>query len=368
MAFAAVAKIRSTALRHNLQRAREAAPGCPVMAVVKANAYGHGLVATARALDGADAFGVARIAAALELRRAGVEKAIVVLSAWLDDETIRQAREHDLQVVVYDETQVSLLTTTGSGKPLSVWLKIDSGMGRLGIAPDSVATAIEQLRNSRHIAPDLRLMTHLSCADDTSSSVTEEQLRVFGEAIGDWDGDISIANSAGILGWPDVMHPGSTIRFSGRNWIRPGLMLYGVSPLIGRSASECGLLPAMSFEGRVLTVRDLNEGGSVGYGAEWRAGRDSRIGVVNVGYADGYPWRLSNRATVRVAGTAVPVVGRVSMDMISIDLTDAPEVRPGDAVVIWGTDQTVEELADIAGTSPYELLTGVGSRVERRHE
>jgi len=368
MAFAAVAKVRSTALRHNLQRAREAAPGCPIMAVVKADAYGHGLVATSRALDGADAFGVARFAEALELRRAGVDKAIVVLSAWLDDETLALARDHELQVVVYDETQSSMLTGAGSGKPVDVWLKIDSGMGRLGIAPSNVAATIEQLRDSNNVTPDLRLMTHLSCADDTSRGVTGEQLRVFGDAIGDWDGDISIANSAGILGWPDAVVPGPAVRYSGRNWIRPGLMLYGVSPLTGRTARECGLEPAMLFEGRVLAVRDLGEGGTVGYGAEWQAARDSRIGVVNVGYADGYPWRLSNRATVRVAGTTVPVIGRVSMDMISIDLTDVPEARPGDAVVLWGVDPTVGELADIAGTSPYELLTGMGSRVARQHQ
>jgi len=368
MAPEAVARIQSAALRYNLQRARDAAPGCPVMAVVKANAYGHGLVATAQALDGADAFGVARISEALELRRAGIEKTIVVLSAWLDDAAITQVRDHDLQVVVYDEAQVSLLTKNDSGRPLSVWLKIDSGMGRLGIAPARAAAAIGRLRDSQNIAPDLRLMTHLSCADATSESDTEKQLRIFGEAIGDWQGDISIANSAGILGWPDAVQRGTLVRYSGRNWIRPGLMLYGVSPLIGRTAGDCGLLPAMTFEGSILTVRELGEGASVGYGAEWRAGRDSRIGVVNVGYADGYPWRLSNRATVRVAGMAVPVIGRVSMDMIGIDLTEVPEAGPGDAVVLWGQDLSVEGLAELVGTSPYELLTGVGTRVRRQYE
>jgi len=368
MAFAAVAKVRSTALRHNLQRAREAAPGCPVMAVVKANAYGHGLVATAQALDSADAFGVARFEAALELRHAGVNKDIVVLAAWLDAETLALARQHDLQVVVHDEAQVATLAAVAAGNPLQVWLKIDSGMGRLGIAPGKAAKVIESLRDNAMVAPDLRLMTHLSCADETSRSETDEQLRLFGEVIGDWQGDISIANSAGILGWPDAVTSGPALRYSGRNWIRPGLMLYGVSPLAGHSAGQCGLEPAMSFEGRLLAVRDLRRGGTVGYGADWQADRDSRIGVVNVGYADGYPWRLSNQATVRVAGSAVPVIGRVSMDMISIDLTAVPEAGPGDAVVLWGLEPTVTELAGLAGTSPYELLTGVGSRVVRRHE
>jgi alanine racemase len=369
MASEAVARIRSAALRHNLQRAREAAPGCPVMAVVKADAYGHGLVATAQALDGADAFGVARIAEALELRRAGIDKMIVVLSAGVDDTTIEQVREHDLQLVVYDEAQVSLLTKDGPGRrPLSVWLKIDSGMGRLGIAPERAAAVIGRLRDSDNIAPNLRLMTHLSCADATSEAETEKQLRVFGEAIGAWQGDVSIANSAAILGWPEAVRQGEVVRYSGQNWIRPGLMLYGVSPLLGQTAGDCGLLPVMSLEGRLLAVRNLNEGASVGYGMEWRAGRDSRIGVVNVGYADGYPWRLSNRATVHVAGMAAPVIGRVSMDMISIDLTEVPVAGTGDVVELWGADPSVKNLAELAGTSPYELLTGVGSRVRRHYE
>ena len=372
MAVTAVARIRSTALRHNLQRAREAAPGCPVMAVVKANAYGHGLVATARALDGADAFGVARFEAAVDLRRAGIDKTIVVLSVGLDNETLSLAHAHDLQVVIHDEAQVEMLAKAGAGKPVVAWIKIDSGMGRLGIAPANLAATIERLRNSKAVAADLRLMTHLSCADDTGRNVTREQLRVFGEAIGaavgDWDGDISIANSAGVLGWPEVVNPGPAVRFSGRNWIRPGLMLYGVSPLNNRTARQCGLEPAMSLEGRLLVVRNLRKGAVVGYGAQWQAARNSRIGVVNVGYADGYPWRLSNRAMVQVAGATVPVIGRVSMDMISIDLTDVPEARSDDAVILWGENPTVGELADIAGTSPYELLTGVGARVVRRYE
>lgn len=367
MAYSAVATIRLAALRHNLQRVTEVAADCPVMAVIKADAYGHGLLATARALHAADAFGVARFDAALDLRQAGIDKDIVVLSEWLDADALALARKHNLQIVVYEQSQAEMLATATAGQPVSVWLKVDSGMGRLGIAPDHVATTIDQLRNSAAVAPGLRLMTHLSCADETGRSVTDQQLRVFGAAIGHWDGDISIANSAGILGWPDTVDPGSVVSFTGRNWVRPGLMLYGVSPLKGRSARELCLEPAMSFTARLLAVRDMRAGGTVGYGAVWRAARDSRIGVVNVGYADGYAWRLSNRATVRIGDCSVPVIGRVSMDLVSIDLTDAPGAKPGDAVILWGEEPAVGELADRAGMSPYELLTGVGSRVERLH-
>ena len=368
MTFSAVAKIRPTALRHNLQRVHAAAPGCPVLAVIKANAYGHGLIATARTLAAADAFGVARFAAALELRQAGIDKDIVVLSGSLNAETLALAREHNLQVVVFDEEQVAMLANAVAGESVRVWLKIDSGMGRLGIAPANTAEMINRLRDSRAVAHDMCLMTHLSCADETQRNVTGKQLSLFAEAIGAWNGDISIANSAGVLGWPETVNPEPLMRYSGRNWVRPGLMLYGISPLNNRTALECGLKPAMSFEGRLLVVRDLPEGGTVGYGSEWSATRDSRIGVVNAGYADGYPWRLSNRAMVQVADVNVPVIGRVSMDMISVDLTEVPDARPGDVVTLWGHNQTVEELAGKAGMSPYELLTGVGTRVVRQHE
>jgi alanine racemase len=227
---------------------------------------------------------------------------------------------------------------------------------------------LARLRDCPGIDPDICLMTHLACADDLSSSVTDEQLQVFAATIGDWDGDVSIANSAGILGWPASTRPGQELCYAGRNWVRPGLMLYGVSPLMGRTAEECGLVPAMVLEGRLLTVREIPAGAAVGYGAQWRAQRDSRIGIVNIGYADGYAWRLSNRARAQVAGRPAPVVGRVSMDMICIDLTEFPAVRTGDRVTLWGDEPAVAELADRAGTSAYELLTGVGRRVRRTHE
>jgi len=368
MALTAVAEIRSTALRHNLQRVRIAAPGCPVLAVIKADAYGHGLLATARALDDADAFGVARLKAAIEMRRAGIDKDLVILSDRFDADSLAQVREYRLQPVIHDADQVAMLAAAPAGAPVRAWLKIDSGMGRLGIAPEHAPTMIERLRDSGVVAPDLCLMTHLACADDPDNGETDAQLRHFGAAIGAWHGDVSIAISAGILGCPDALRPGPVLRYRGRNWVRPGLMLFGVSPLMGRTARACGLEPAMLLTGRLLAIHDIRAGACVGYGGDWRAGRDSRIGVVNVGYADGYPWRLGNRASVRIGEHAAPVVGRVSMDMISIDVTDVPGARIGAAVTLWGAAPTVAELARMAGTIPYELLTGVGPRVVRRHE
>lgn len=364
MASPAVARIRPAALRNNLDRARAAAPGCPVLAVIKADAYGHGMADVARILDSADAFAVARFAEAVALRHS-TDKDIVVMSESLGHDDVVIARDHNLQVVVHDLSQIDLLETLGSRAPLAVWLKIDSGMGRLGIAPADTAESIVRLRDCKGVDGEPVLMTHFASADELDNAATEEQLKCFGAAIGDWQGDVSVANSAGILGWPDALTSGGPLQYSGRNWIRPGLMLYGVSPFAGQPPADAGLRPAMSFEGCLTTIRELAKGARVGYGGEWQAARDSRIGVVNVGYADGYPWRMPGGSPVVVAGAMAPVVGRISMDMISIDLTDVPAARTGDTVTLWGDQPHVAELAGRAVTSPYELLTGVGNRVER---
>jgi len=364
MASSAVARIRPAALRNNLDRARAAAPGCPVLAVIKADAYGHGMADVARILDSADAFAVARFAEAVALRHS-TDKDIVVMSESLGHDDFVSGRDQNLQVVVHDLAQIDLLATLGAGDPLTVWLKIDSGMGRLGIAPGDTAQSIARLRDCKAAAGDPVLMTHFASADEPDNPATDEQLKCFGDAIGAWQGDVSIANSAGILGWPNALTQGEGLRYAGRNWIRPGLMLYGVSPFAGQRPSDAGLQPAMTFEAHVMTIRAIPRGARVGYGGEWQAERDSRIGVVNVGYADGYPWRMPVGTPVGIAGTQAPVVGRISMDMISVDLTDVPATKTGERVTLWGDAPDVAELAARAGTSPYELLTGVGNRVER---
>jgi alanine racemase len=368
MIASAVARIRSAALLSNLERVRNAAPGARILAVIKANAYGHGLEDVAQVLGAADAFAVARIDAAIRLRLAGIDKPIVILGGWFDRDGVELARKYDLQLVVHSVSQVELLAGLDGGAPVSVWLKIDSGMGRLGLAPAQADVAIERLRDCPAVIGDPVLMTHLARADETDHPATSEQLRVFGETIGDWGGDVSIANSAGILAWPETLKTGPHLKYAGDNWVRPGLMLYGVSPFADRSPEELGLVPVMTFEARLIAVRDIEAGDRVGYGGDWLAARDSRIGVIDAGYADGYSWRIPSGAPVRVGGTVVPVVGRISMDMISVDLTDAPDATVGDRVVLWGDEPGVADLAARAGTAVYELLTGVGNRVQRRME
>jgi alanine racemase len=366
MMSAAVVNVRSTALQTNLERARASAPGAKVLAVVKANAYGHGLTDVAHALAAADAYAVARIEEAISLRDSGIIKPLVLLGGWLDLEIAAQAREHDIQLVIHHPHQVELLEALVGHDELSVWLKIDTGMGRLGVLPELFASVMRRLGDCAVVRDDPVLMTHLACADELDNPSTDDQLRCFAATIGDWRGDVSVANSAGILGWPGALRAGPVLKYQGDNWLRPGLMLYGVSPFPDRSAESLGLVPAMTLQGRLVSIREVPVGGRVGYGGDWQARRSSRIGVVDVGYADGYPWRIPGGTLVRIGNSEAPVVGRISMDMLSCDLTDLAQVSLGDPVVLWGQGPTVSDLAERVGTSAYELLTGVGSRLPRR--
>lgn len=365
MTPAAVAVIRPAALRENLQRVRDAAPGCPVLAVIKANAYGHGLVHVARILADADAFAVARLDEALQLREAGIARRIVVLSGFATPAELRTAADFALDAVVHTLEQVALLEATALPAPVACWLKVDSGMGRLGISPAQLSGALERLQACCAVR-SVVLMTHLACADDRSDPATEEQLRVFGEAIGDWAGDVSIANSAGILQWPEALRASPGLRYGGRNWVRPGIMLFGASPLRTATATTLGLRPAMSFETRLISVKPLPKGARVGYGGHWVAARDSVIGIAAAGYADGYPWHVASGTPVLVNGRVAPLVGRVSMDMVTLDLTEVPAAAVGDRVVLWGESPTVEEVAAAARTIPYTLMTGINRRVAMR--
>lgn len=369
MTTGAVAVIRPAALQHNLARVREQAPACPVLAVIKANAYGHGLVEVAGILDDADAFAVARIEEAAQLRAAGIDKRLVVFGGCLTMEEFREASGLKLDVVVHSMEQVALLETAGAGVALDCWLKVDTGMARLGIGMAEAPAALDRLGRARAVRSTV-LMTHLACADDPDDPQTSGQLSRFDGLLGSWNGDVSVANSAAILKWPDAVRSGGMLHYRGRNWVRPGLMLYGASPFRQKSASELGLQPAMSFETRLIAVKSIRRGQRVGYGGHWTAPRDSVLGVAAVGYADGYPWNAGTRvdaaAMVGIRNCAAPVIGRVSMDMLTVDLTGVPGARPGDRVVLWGDAPSVEEVAAAARTIPWTLMTGISRRVALR--
>jgi alanine racemase len=366
---AAVAAIRPAAVRHNLRVVRHHAAGCRVLAVIKANAYGHGLLELAGMLEGADAFAVARVEEAIQLREAGVGKRLVVLGGFLDRDELDCSIRLGLDMVVHSLAQVALLEARSGALP-AIWLKMDTGMGRLGLAPGEVPAALARLRALPGLPAIPVAMTHLACADEAGDETTLEQLRLFGRLLGQWDGDVSMANSAAILQWPGALRPGQDCHWRGDNWVRPGLMLYGASPLAGRRAADLGLEPAMSFETRLVSLRRVPRGTRIGYAGAWTAPRDSLIGVAAAGYADGYPWQLPAGTPVLVDGQRARLVGRVSMDMIMVDLTGLREPAIGAPVVLWGPAPApaVEEVAEAAGTIPYALLAGLNRRVALRIE
>lgn len=354
MTSVVTAEIDCTALRRNLQRVREAAPGAKVIAVIKANAYGHGLVRVARVLQqaGTEAFAVARLNEALLLREAGIHQPILCLEGFLDSEELDDLADHDLQVVIHHESHVALLEKHAVSKPITAWLKIDSGMHRLGVAPQQALELWQRLKRCDSVK-ELKLMTHLASADDRNSEQTRQQLKLFSETIAGLDAEITIANSAGILGWS----------LSHGQWVRPGIMLYGVSPFIkGRGENE-GLQPVMTLTSRLIAVNQFKKGDAIGYGASWVCPEDMPVGVVACGYGDGYPRHAAPGTPVLVNGQRLPLVGRVSMDTLCVDLRNAPDAFIGQPVTLWGKGLPVEEIAEYASTIPYELLCGVTGRV-----
>lgn len=358
-----VAVIRPAALVQNLARVRQAAPGCRTLAVIKANAYGHGLVPVARILAGADAFAVARLSEAAQLRDAGVSKRIVVLGGCSDLAEMREAAALGLDVVVHAAEHAGLLERLSGRLPAHAWLKLDSGMGRLGLNAGEFRAVLARLEHVYGGPGPIVIMTHLAAADDRADPSTQAQLARLATVLGEWPGDVSVANSAAILGWPELLRPSAQLGYGGANWVRPGLMLYGVSPLPGVSAAALGLRPAMSFEASLMSVKTVPAGTQVGYAGTWTARRQTRLAVAAAGYADGYPWHLPSGTPVQVRGALAPVIGRISMDMVTIDVTEVPDAGPGDRAVLWGDEPTVDELAALAGTIPYTLVTGVNRRV-----
>ncbi|HWP94416.1 MAG TPA: alanine racemase [Gammaproteobacteria bacterium] len=352
MSRAARAIIDTRALQHNLRRIRELAPGRRVMAVIKANAYGHGIVPVARALAAADAFAVACTDEALAVRAAGLPNRIVLLEGVFSADELAVAARENLEVVVHSPEQLAWLAAFHGGT-VDVWLKIDTGMNRLGFRVEDTRAAWQRLQELPAVRKPVRLMTHLANADDPDGTRTAEQLARFTAVTRDLPGERSIANSAGTLAWPE----------SHADWVRPGLALYGVSPFAGRTGADEGLVPAMTMLTELHAVKTVRRGESVGYGGSWTAAQDTRIGVAAIGYGDGYPRHAGNGTPVLVNGQRVSLVGRVSMDMITVELGAQPQAKVGDPVELWGAALPVEQIAAAAGTVPYELLCGVTQRV-----
>ncbi|GAA5215780.1 alanine racemase [Corallincola platygyrae] len=346
------AVIDLAALRHNLARVRDYAPESQVLAVIKANGYGHGALAVAEALSTADAFAVARLEEALKLRKGGIEHPILLLEGVFDPGELGVAAAHGCEIGVHSMSQLEALERAHLHSPVTVWLKIDSGMHRLGVAPEQAAEFYQRLQKTPSVK-NVVLMTHFASADEPETGQTEAQLALFNQCTQTWQKDLrSLANSAAIIENPEAQ----------KDWVRPGVMLYGASPFADKDAHELGLKPAMTLKTRVIAVRDLKAGGSVGYGATWQATEDTRLVVVAMGYGDGYPRHAPSGTPVMINGKRYPIVGRVSMDMITVDIGDA-DIKEGDQVILWGDNPTVDEIAMLCGTIGYELLCNITTRV-----
>ncbi len=317
--------------------------------MVKADAYGHGAARCALALqDEADGFAVACLEEALALREAGIHKPVLLLEGFFDADELALIVRHGLWTVVHAPWQLEALERTPLPAPLDVWLKLDSGMHRVGFDAIAYRDAWQRLRALPHVGRIVK-MSHFARADELDCARTDEQLANFAAAAGGLPGEVSVCNSPALLGWP---------RARGQ-WARPGLMLYGISPFAGAHDVAAQLRPVMTLESKVIAVRELPAGEPVGYGARFVTGAPTRIGVVAMGYADGYPQFAVNGTPVAIDGRPGRLTGRVSMDMLTIDLTDHPQAGVGSAVELWGNQVPAAQVVAHSQTSAYRLICGV---------
>ncbi len=353
MTRAAEASIDLQALQYNLQRVRESAKNSRVISVIKANGYGHGMLRVASALSSSDAFAVAKIEEALTLRQAGFTQPVLLLEGFTDADELALLAQHAIEAVVHHQYQIDLLEKASLPSKIKIWLKIDTGMHRLGIDLDDVTVSFKRLQDCENVVAEITLMTHFANADDHNDSRTSTQLKRFNSTIQEIDAPCSLANSAAILKYDE----------SHAEWVRPGIMLYGVSPFIKGLAAEEGLKPVMTLHSKLIAINHYKKGNALGYGGSWHCPDDMPVGVVAIGYGDGYPRAARAGTPVLINGQRVPLIGRVSMDMICVDLRSQPSAAIGDRAVLWGEGLPVEEIAECAHTIPYELLCRVTERV-----
>jgi len=344
------AHLNQSALENNLRVARRAAPSARIMAVIKAEGYGHGLTRVAEALSDSDGFALLDIQDAVQLREAGFRQTILLLEGFFDVQELSVIAEYNLTCVIHSTWQIAMLDAYPGRATLDVWLKINTGMNRLGFGPQQAVLAMERLRRHRAVR-DITLMTHFANADEARGIA--EPLALFNNFAAPYRVARSLANSAALLRYPETHG----------DWVRPGLMLYGASPFAEVGAQQLGLRPAMTLRSRIIAVQELREGEEIGYGALFRAEEPMRIGIVACGYADGYPRHAPNGTPLLVDGQRTQTLGRVSMDMLYADLSKLPQADVGSAVTLWGEGMPVEEVARAAGTVSYELMCALTARV-----
>lgn len=354
MNYTATATISRGALRHNLAMVRALAPHAKVMAMVKANAYGHGLISVAEILSDVEGLGVARLKEAILLRQAGIETPIILLEGFNELAELPLLSAYKLGTVIHHVKQVQALEQATDLYCPYVWIKINTGMNRLGFPAKEAFSIYQRLKKIASVAEIRGVMSHFANSEDLTSDRTENQSELFHFVTNDLPLAKSLANSGAILAWPKTH----------LDWVRPGLMLYGVSPFPHQYGHDLNLLPVMTLTARLITISQVKKGDHVGYNGIYTCKEDMPIGIVSAGYGDGYPRYIQERMPILVQGIETEVIGRVSMDMLAVDLRPIPTAKPGDVVTLWGPHLPVERIALSAKTSPYELLAGLTGRVE----
>lgn len=364
MGYAAPIKMKSVtvvintpALKANLEKIQSFAPNSKLIAVVKANAYGHGLKTVAPAIESSiDAYAVARLPEAIELREMGIHKPVVLLEGFFNDSDVQLIAEYGFYTAVHDMHQLEAIERAQlpEGRKVHCWLKIDIGMHRLGASKDQVWEMKERLEKSPNVVQPIGLISHLSVADTPSEfDYNQEQLDYFTEVAKHFTGDICLGNSAGIVCWEK----------SRTTYVRPGIILYGISPFADKTGTDLGLTPVMTLKSSLIATRKLKKGDKVGYGAAWVAPHDTTLGIIAAGYGDGYPRTMPNGSPVLLNGRYVPTAGHVCMDMLFVDLGPDSQDKLGDEAILWGEGLPVEKLASLCGTIPYELVCHIMPRV-----
>lgn|SRR5690554_1079652 len=352
-----VARIDLEAIRFNYRLAQQKAGNARAMAVVKADGYGHGIQAVAGGLSGlAGKYAVACLEEAEAIREAGLQQPVVLLQGVHEARDLARCAAMDFEPVLHCRQQLGWLSEASVP---SFWLKVNTGMNRLGFRPRELPEVVASLESMGGRTRLQGFVTHFACADDLASDFTGQQTRSFEAAVAPWpDLMRSVGNSAAHF------RPNQPLY----EWSRPGIMLYGASPMIGKTGLDLGLKPAMILEAPLITTRTVRAGEAIGYGCTFTADRDTRMGMVAIGYGDGYPRHAGTGTPAAINGQRIRLLGRVSMDMLAVDLGNAPQAREGDRVELWGPTVSVDEVAECAGTIGYELLTGVSARVPRVHE
>lgn len=364
-----IAKINLNNIKHNIVQIKKTAKNSNIVAVIKANAYGHGAFEVARFLDNDDnvnAFGISRFSEAQELYNKGITKPLLLMEGVRNKQQLIEASKHDCWFVVHSDYQIDLIKSVDYKKPINIWIKFNTGMNRLGFntnVADDVLMEISKLIGIGKVSSELTIMTHFSCADDSNNFETNNQITKLNNIISDirlnnnnFNLKISAANSAGVFAWTDSHY----------DWVRPGISMYGSSPLLDKSYHDLNLKPAVEVSASVIALNKLEAGDKIGYGHAWQAVKETFVAIITCGYADCYPWRQSYTSQVYVHNTRCNILGRISMDMLAIDVTAiVDQLQIGDKVELWGENIHVDEVAKACNTISYTLMTRISKRVEK---